>query len=238
MVYNTQRYGQNPNYQQPNYPQQPNQYNPQYGSPQPMGPPIGQLLQQSLLAKLGLVITILAIVGLILSFVVPWGYTDAKYVKDDYFGHDFENSDDQKLFGSTDYGSYYYGIPGMADLGLVFLMILGIISIIWGIMGGSMQNRYSWFSLVGLIIVALAFIPSLWVLISGIRCVGININYALNEANDSYLFPAGYIMLIFGLIFFVLVLKMLKDQNLSLGFSGGRNSGFSQMYFFKGGDKK
>jgi hypothetical protein len=238
MVYNTQQYGQNPNYQQPNYPQQPNQYNPQYGSPRPMGPPIGQLFSQSTLAKIGLVITILAIVGLIISFAAPWGYTDDKSFKDDYFGHDFENSDDQKMFGSEDYGGYFYGTPGMADIGLVFLMILGIISIIWGVIGASMQAKYAWFSLVGLIIAAMAVIPSLWVMIAGMRSVGFNIYNALNETKDSYLFPAGYIMLIFGLIFFVLVLKMLKDQNLSLGFSGGSGSGFPQMYFFKGGDKK
>lgn len=238
MVYNTQQYGQNPNYQQPNYPQQPNQYNPQYGSPRPMGPPMGQIFHRSPLAKIGLVITILAIVGLIISFAVPWGFYDSDLYEEKFFGHDFKNSDDDKLF-DDDSNPYHHGIPGMADLGLIFLLILGIVAMILGFISVSYQKVGKWFSFMGLIVALIAIIPSLLVMIAGLRCIGCNIVSTMNEVETMVVFPAGYILLIFGVIFFILVLKMIKDEIAALGIKTGPSFvNNPQMYFFNGGNKK
>ncbi len=236
---NMENFGQNPqqqqNYQQPNYGQPPQQQG--YYAP-PQGPSVGALFHQSPLAKLGLVITILAIIGLILSYAVPWVYIDADGLDDKFFGHDFENSDDLELL-NNDVAPYYHGTPGMADLGFIFLMILGIVAIIWGLIGANYQNRYSWFSLVGLILAATAILPSIMILIAGVRFIGVHITSALNESSfmgmgDNFVaYPAGYVILIFGFIMFLLVLKMLKGQNMSL--SAGMPN---KMYFFKGGENK
>lgn len=239
MVYNIQQYGQNPNHQRPNYQQQPNQYRqPQYGSPRPMGPPIGQMFHQSPLAKIGLVIIILAIVGLIISFAVPWGFYDSDAYEEKFFGHDFKNSDDDELF-NEDTSPYHHGIPGMADLGLIFLLIIGILAMILGFVSFSYRRGGKWFSFMGLVVALVALFPSLLVMIAGLRCVGFNIFSALNEADPMVIFPAGYILLIFGVIFFILVLKLIKDEIASLGIKTGPSFvNNPQMYFFKEEDKK
>lgn len=261
MEYNTQQYGQNPNYQQPNYPQQPNQYRqPQYGSPRPMGPPIGQIITQSSLAKLGLVLIILAVIGLIISFAVPWAMIDWKdcSLDDDEksFGHDFENSEGNHFAslpiagidsvgtgGNTDdMEDYLEGIPGLVDIGFVFFIILGIVSIILGVIIAYQKNRYQNFlTLTKLIIGVTSLFPAIWITTSGFKLVGININTALNSealkdvlAEDlSIWFPAGYIVLIFGLIFLILTLILIKTALSNRNLSG--------IYFFDkiiGGEKR
>lgn len=232
---NMENFGQNPqqqqNYQQPTYnqPQQQGYYNP------PQGPSAGQTISKNPLSKLGLAIVIIAVIGLILSYTVPWGYLDYENsnLDDDekWFGHNLENKDEDFLFGGDpDDFKYMSGAPGLSSIGLIFILVMGIVAVILGYLKGTYKNRYStWFSFSGLIIGAISLIPSLWILTSSMKFVGYNITYVLNESETTYIFPAAYIMLIFGLILFILVLKIIKNE--STGITSG-------MYFFKQGVKK
>ena len=93
------------------------------------GPPAGVLFHKSKLAKIGLILIILTIIGLILSYAVPWFYTNTGS-ESIMFGHDFKD-EDGNLFGYSGYSdmySHYFGYilgaPSMADVGFIFLLIL------------------------------------------------------------------------------------------------------------------
>jgi len=226
---NNENFGQN---------QPPQQYQQQYQQPQnygqppqqqgyyaPQGPSIGQMLSKSPLAKAGLIIMILAIIGLIISFAVPWGYVDEDGLDEKTFGHDLENKDDIFLFGgeSKDF-DYMADAPGSADLGLIFLLIIGIMVIILGIMEGMYKQYSTWLNFSIFILGVIALLPCLMILTTGFKFVGYNISYALNESETTYWFPAAYILLIFGILFFLIILfKFIKGQSAK---------NIAQNYFF------
>lgn len=204
---NYDNYGQNAQSQQAGYqqPQQQGQY-----SPVSHGPSMGSYFSNKM-AKLGLIILILSIIGLILSFVAPWVFVDSEGLDDKLFGHDFENSDDVKLF-DDDINPYWHGTPSMADLGFIFLLILGVIIMIIGMISSNPQYKTPAFSLISGILAAIAIIPCIMLLVVGMRFIGAHIINALNETDVTYAYPAPYIIFIFGLIFFILIFRTVKNQ--------------------------
>lgn len=211
-------YGQNAPYQQAGYPQQSqNQYSPTH-----QGPGMGSYFSDKT-AKLGLIILILSIIGLIISFVAPWVFVDSEGLDDKLFGHNFENSDDVKLF-DDDVNPYWHGTPSMADLGFIFLLILGVIIMIIGMISSTPQYQNPAFSLIGGILAAIAIIPCIMLLIVGMRFIGAHIINALNESDVTYAYPAPYIIFIFGLILFILIFKTVKSQiSINKGFTQNPN---------------
>ncbi len=163
-------------------------------------PAMGQLLGQSPLAKIGIMLVIAAIIGLILSYTVPWVYTDSENYESDFFGHNLKNSDDEAFIRANI--DDYDNAPGLADGGFIFLLIIGIILIILGMTQVSYGQPSIWFSIIGVLLGGIAIIPSLWVAIAGLRFLGLNVIHLITEDSSGVLlFPAAYILLIIGLIF-------------------------------------
>ena len=207
---------------QPTQPQQ-QQYN--Y---QTQGPNLGSVTSNPM-GKMGLILIILSIIGLIISFAAPWGFVDADGLDENMFGHNLENEDEISLCallvgvsGETavnKYCDHVTGTPGMADMGFVFLLIIGAIMIFFGMMKSNpMMQRWSSITMIGLGLIAL--IPSLWVLLAGIRfiCYHIFMLMSGNRFEDiGVFFPAAYIIFILGLIIFVMVFRMMKSNIISKG---------------------
>jgi hypothetical protein len=141
------------------------------------------------------------------------------------FGHNLENSDDIFLFmGDPDDYGYMADAPGFADLGLVILMIIGIMAIILGIMAGMYTQYSNWFNFSNYVLGVFALLPCLMILTTSFKFIGYNINYALNESESTVMFPAAYILFIFGILFFIMIVfKFLKSQS---------HVSTPQMYYF------
>lgn len=196
------------------------------------GPPIGVLFHKSKIAKIGLVFIILAIIGLVISFTVPW------YVQlgsnSQTLNHDFED-ENGNLFGYSSYETYYdsfnyiTGSPSMADGGFIFFFILGIILMIVGMLKVRYEKMNSWFSLSAGILGLIAFFPSLYVIIASTRLIGFNIISLLPKTSSSgyifssndyiSLFPVAYILFIFGLVMLILSFKIIKSGDIHLEYN-------------------
>lgn len=195
-----------------------------------------EIFNKKPLAKMGLIITILSIVGLIISFSVPWVYLDFDNsgLDDDekFFGHDLENEDDIHLaeivstggFYSqdvTDYTDFIDGTPSMADFGFILMLLVGLFFIVVSIVEDNTKKSLSKLINFFKYSVGLAsIVPALMVFLAGVRFVGININTAENaEVLEDYMlkdlnlfFPAAYVILIFGLIFFFMIFLIVKPD--------------------------
>lgn len=208
-------------YQQP--PQQQYAYQP--------GPSLNSITSNPM-GKLGLILIILAVIGLIISFAVPWGYVEADGLDEKSFGHNLENEDEASLCyilvglssedAVDDYGDHLTGTPGMADMGFIFIIIIGAIMIVFGMMKNS-PSIQKWANPIQSTIGIIALIPSVWILLAGMRFIGYHVFFAMNgkmyeDMIDSIVFPAAYIILIFGLIIFLMIFKMVKGNT---SFKGG-----------------
>ncbi len=162
------------------------------------------LFHQSPLAKLGLVIIILAVIGLILSYLVPWIYVISS-LGSTSVGHESFSGD-----------FFEYVNVMMVDIGLIFLLALGVIAMILGIAGAKQKISNPLFSLAAAIIAAIAFIPGLWIIIMGIRFVGLNIIAFHSNLLSLSFYPAPYIMLIFGIIFLIIASKIIRRESAAL----------------------
>ena len=194
-------------------------------------PPAGVLFHRSPLAKIGLAMVILAIIGLIISFFVPWVYVSwgSNSITLD---HNLKDKDG-KLFG-TEFGYHYEDAvsaleyilcaPSMADSGFVFLIILGVIAMVLGMIRVSYNRLHHLFSISAVVIGAIGIIPSLWILISGARFIGFNVYSIFKLSTISNLpgfyypnalevYPAAYILFIFGIIFMVISSKIIKKES-------------------------
>jgi ABC-type multidrug transport system fused ATPase/permease subunit len=200
-----------------------------------------KLFKNKLLAQIGLIIIIFSIIGLIVSYTVPWAYFDYKNsnLDDDekFFGHNLENEDDVHLaeiysagglfgfesyrYSVKDYTNYLDGTPFMADFGLILLCLVGVLFIVLTMFEDGKKgfilkliNFFKYSIALG------AIFPALMVFLSGIRFVGLNINSVENaEVLESYMlkdltlvFPAAYIMLFFGVVFLVLLFLVIKPD--------------------------
>ncbi|MCK4364431.1 MAG: hypothetical protein KAW45_00085 [Thermoplasmatales archaeon] len=236
-IQQTQNSGQNMPNQPPGYVQQGDQHSYYHG------PSIGSLLVKSRLSKIGLVLIILSVIGLIISYAVPWGYVDADGIDERMFGHDLENKDGQDLasilgsgssssFEDTTYDDYIEGTPVLADIGFLLLLVFGIVILILGLMESNQNIMKSLLSFIGFIIGVIALIPSLWTLIAGIRFIGYNIYIALNGDiySDKFIvFPAAYIILTFGFLCFIAVILLIKGKNKLLNMGIFQNPVSSRM---------
>jgi hypothetical protein len=216
------------NIKQPNY-----ESRQQYTYPQ--GPSASVLFHKSKLAKIGLILIILSIIGLIISFTVPWLYFQSDS-SDLVLNHDFKD-EDGNFFGYSDYGdmythylSYITDAPTMADTSFIFLLILGIIAMIVGMLKVRFEKIKSLFSLSSVIIGAIALFPSLLVTIAGFRLLGFNVVALLpgtqslfsmfgGTAGFTY-YPAGYIIIIFGIIMLIFSFMIIRSGNLELDNQG------------------
>ncbi len=205
---------------------------------------LSKIFNKSALGKIGFLLIILAIIGLIISYTVPWAYVDYENSPSDldekFFGHDLENSDDVHLaflgsfdlsfiflgvgsYGFDDYTDFIDGTPAMADIGLFFILILGVVIVVFET---SIQNNKKnskkiifsrrMFGYAGLF-------SSFLIFLAGVRFIGLNIGILLKSEvlEESFLkglfavFPAAYILLIFGIIFFILSIRILSGKKSS-----------------------
>lgn len=216
-------------YQQP-YQQPPG---PQPGGPPgAYGPPIGVLLGRSQLAKMGIVLMILAIIGLVLAAVVPWISVEME-INDDNESFSFNNdlelvSGDEDLWwdgdeytSSNDMEDYLKGSIGLAFGGLFLTLLLAIGLIIIGVMAASGKPSSGLLRVSGVIVAALLIIPGAMMIVSGMNFLGFNISQMHSDAvteelggevTRSEAYPAAYLILIFGFIIFLITFIITKQE--------------------------
>lgn len=157
--------------------------------------------------KIGLIMIILAVVGLIVSYVAPWLYNISNTTTS--IGHEIS------VGGFFDYGNLL-----MADVGLIFLLILGVILMILGVTRAKRITPNPMLSIAAIIIGAIAIIPGLWVTIIGMRYISGYISMFHTGNYTLTLYPAAYVMLIFGILFLIFATKIIKRESLALGGGG------------------
>ncbi|UCE36649.1 MAG: hypothetical protein JSW00_14195 [Thermoplasmata archaeon] len=238
------------------------------------GPPIGEIIGKSTVAKMGIALLIIGIIGLILAVGVPWiiaerevgdyyeeiyecqecGYSedsyfyrcpecesydvdwDEVYVEGETasfsFNYDLDlvdgDEDDWGLdkFTTGEMEDYFEDTIGQAFIGLILTIVIAIILIIVGIMAFSGRHQTVIFQGLTVIVAAILLIPAVLMIVSGINLVGFNIlegHYNENqektgdEVTSSTIYPAGYLVLIFGLIILIFAFTiMIKElHNIS-----------------------
>jgi MFS family permease len=217
------------------------QYQQPYQYPPPRtGPPIGAIIGQSPIAKLGLVVMIIAILGLILAVAVPWITEERETGGGDKetfsFNYDLDlvgGDEDDWPYGDQytpldEQEDYIKGSIGLAFIGLILTMVLAIILIVLVIMAHSSNYPKGIFHGLGAIIGAFMLFSGVMVIISGMNFLGfditelhdnINTEDLGGEVTSSTIFPAAYIMLILGLIILILSFIIIRGELGSISVS-------------------
>jgi uncharacterized membrane protein len=250
------------------------QYSPQQyqGATVPVqyGPSVGESIGSSPMAKMGVIILFLCILGLILVVVVPWaiaereiggdyeytyvcqdcGYSDEDYFfrcprcdsydidsEEEYiegdiasfsFNYDLELVDgDEDEWGGDQFTEdeaaedYLKGTIGQAFVGIILSLIIAIILIILGIKASSSRGQTASFHGFGAVMAAILIIPSLMIILSGINFLGYDIQEMHQESNfeelgievsSSYIYPAAYLILLFGFIILIIALVLTRKE--------------------------
>jgi hypothetical protein len=190
---------------------------------------------------------IIAIVGLILFYVLPWFNITFEYEEYDgdkkkYSGNwdqDLEWKDGDKEMkemagkelykGDSDTQDFIKGTIGLSFLGLIFALILGILAMVFGFIpmihgrwpkvGSALDSMFG----------ALTLLPAAMILFSGMRFLGNDISEMHQESVINQLggevsfwinYFAAYAMIVMGIIIFILALVLMKKglNRLSYGF--------------------
>ena len=178
--------------------------------------------------KFGFVLIICAIIGFIIVSYVPWAYieygpeteTTTVTIYKDFKIENVENTQIRTLFQSPD---YYLGLSvgdfsKTATLELysfISLIIIGILITIFGILD-KMRN-FSWeiFIITHFVISTSVIIPAIFIVLSVAKFLGAHFIQYHNTLPESYknitiLFPAAFILIIFGFIIIKLAFTMMK----------------------------
>jgi MFS family permease len=200
------------------------------------GPPVGVRIGQSPVAKLGIVVMIIAILGLILALAVPWVTVEQETGSGDKetfsFNYDMDLVDGDednwyagdKLTNDDETEDYFKGSVGLAFIGFILVIILAIILIVIVVMSYASNYPRGVFHGLNAIMGAVLLIPGIMIIISGMNFLGFELaelhaNIMSDElgydVTSSWIYPAAYLVLIFGfiilLISFIILNKELKS---------------------------
>ena len=211
----------------------PQQYQQPPGAPPAQyGPPIGVLIGRSPAAKIGIALMIIAILGLILAMIIPW-ITVEKEVEDGgkenfSFNHDLEIVDgDEEGWGGDEFTThdetedYLRGSIGLSFIGFILAIVLAIVLIIIGVMSYSSGYTRNLFHGLGAIIGVILLFSGIMIIVSGMNFLGFNIAEIHSnsvteelggEVSTSTVYPAAYLVLIFGIIRFLISLVITKKE--------------------------
>jgi hypothetical protein len=214
------------------------------------------------MAKMGIVLMIFAIIGLVIAAVVPWiivekeveGYVcqECGYFDEEYFWQcpdcfswdvEFESTGEKESFSFNgdlelvdgdedtwggdefttfdDMEDYFKGSVGLAFWGFLLVIIIAIVLIIIGVMAAAGRPSAGLLRGLGVIVAALLIIPGAMIMVSGMNFLGFNITemHANGVTEDlggdvtsSTLYPAAYIILIFGVIIFLIAFIITKKE--------------------------
>ena len=177
--------------------------------------------------KLGILLIIIAIIGLISIDNTPWAYIgyeeDYGYVETPVY-RNFKNADSEHqtildLFGSP----YYIGVstddftyaPTSAYYGFISLIILGVILTIFGIWNKIRNFSLKTFTIFHFIFATATIIPSTFIVLSVIKFLGAHFllyhnTPLISNSNIILLFPAVYIVIVLGSIIIKLAFTVIR----------------------------
>ena len=180
--------------------------------------------------KLGVLLIILAILGLVLISNVPWAYL--KYAVGD--GHietsiyqDFKNSDheeiENQLIIDLFQPPHYIGLstddfseaPATASSGFIALIILGIIITIFGILDKILKFSIRTFVIIHFIFGAVLITPGTVIALSSIKFLGSQFllyynSQLISSTEVTLLFPAAFIIITLGFIIAKLAFTIMR----------------------------
>ena len=171
--------------------------------------------------RLGLGLVIYSIVGLILSYVLPWAMTAGGI-----FNHTLE--DGNGFFGGRattdilDAEVYYQDGIGIILAAYIIVLIVGILLIILGIIQANYRNTTRHLAVVSLLLSFFVFIIGIWSLLGTTRILSLHLltipqNTQFNFNNSFFgIFPAAYAALVFGLLYVKNGLRGIRIQQAIL----------------------
>lgn len=179
--------------------------------------------------KLGILLIIIAIIGLVFIYTVPWAY--AKYDTEDgtmetLFYKDFKEGDSEyqqivNLFKSPN--SDYIGVsiddftdvPVSASYGFILLIILGIALTIFGILDKIYDFSIEIFTIIHFIFGIVTIILGMFIVLSVIKVLGshfllyYNI-FLISNPNIVLVFPSVFIVVILGFMIIKLAFTVMR----------------------------
>lgn len=218
---------------QPGVQQAPVAYGVPSGYTQPYyGPSIGERIGRSFAAKIGIAILIISIVGLILAMVVPWAMyeynpTTGEGYKGSY-NYDMEKTsgDDsapEDFPGSDDSRNYYSERAGFSITGFILGIIFGSILIASGMI--TLPRYQNLLHIANTIIGGVMLFPAALCMTSGSSFINLMLmeahsNTALKDlgfdVTTSVVSPAGFVMLVMGVILLGVTILLIKRELLCI----------------------
>ena len=179
--------------------------------------------------KLGILLIIIAIIGLVLIFTVPWAY--AKYDTGDgtietLFYKDFKDNDSEhqqivNLFKppNSDYIGVsiddFTDVPASASYGFILLIVLGVALTIFGILDKIYDFSMEIFIIIHFIFGIFAIIPGISIVLSVIKVLGSHFLLYYNmplisNPNIVLIFPGVFIVVILGFMIVKLAFTVMR----------------------------
>ena len=182
---------------------------------------------------------IIAIVGIIIFYTVPWFSVNAKFSADDdngdeheytgHYGQDFEfmfgdeeieeRYGDEYLEHADDAQDFLGGTIGLAIIGLIFILIIAIIAMIIGWLPGFHERWPKLSRAIDATFGLITMLPALMILFCSMRFLGMDLEFAHNAAVTEHLgydvygwifYPAAYVLLIIGMIILFLAISIIR----------------------------
>jgi hypothetical protein len=165
-------------------------------------------LPKKSIQRLGLYFLILTIVGLILSFILPWVLVPGG----DIFGNNLLKNDEifEGFTASSDINiasAYYYQGVDMVFTSYYIILILAIMLVVTGIIQSNFKNTSRYLAIINISLSFIVFIIGTMTLIGTLRLISLHLliipaSSQFNFDNTSIVaFPAAYTALIFGILF-------------------------------------
>jgi len=175
---------------------------------------LSHLFKQSYEAKLGIVLLILAIVGLLIAFLVPWMYSNGDKMDEEYLNIDMEYEDD--AFGMPDH-DHYKGRAYLSVWAFVITIIISMLIVITGLVRARAGQSDSP-SLVNHILGKSLEVPAALLLFSAVTFMGLTKRVIVGDIRSTTEKPLeffqvtinGFIMLMYGLVLFIFTYLICK----------------------------
>ncbi len=167
--------------------------------------------------KLGFLLLILAVIGLVIISNVPWAYlkypVEEGYIETSIYRNFVYDETGFEQITSIFQSPNYIGVtatdltdaPNAASSGFIVLIVLGIMVIVFGLMDKLLNFSIPVFILIHFIFGAAMIIPGLMIVLSSIKFLGVHLLIYYNASwistpNVIVLFPAVFIIIALGFI--------------------------------------
>lgn len=178
--------------------------------------------------KLGILLIVFAIIGLVCIYQITWAYI--KYdagekpvealIYKDFVGENIENQYILDLFQSPYYAGLsiddFTTVPTLASYGFVSLIILGVLITLFGVLDRMRNFSAETIVVTHFMFAAVTIIPSLFISLSALKFLGGNFILFYNMSliptlnNVVLFFPAAFVIIVLGFIVVRIAFTVLR----------------------------